>query len=424
MTSPPRALLLDMFETAIAAAAPARCLDAHLPPRPKGRLYVAAIGKAAAAMALAVEAHYGEKAEGVALTRHGHGLRAGERLTSISVIEAGHPMPDDAGLSAAKEVLAAAESLGEDDLLLCLLSGGGSSLLALPPAGVSLAEKQALTAALLNSGAPIGEINCVRRHVSAIKGGRLAAAAWPARSVTLAISDVAGDIPHDIASGPSVADPTNVAEACAILTRYRFMVPPAIARHLASPRAESKKPDDARLARSEFRIVASGMTALHGAANRARKAGYAPVLLGDDVAGAASEVARAHAELALGHLAQGRRVVLLSGGETTVAIGDDAGQGGRNSAYALAFAIALGGASGISALACDTDGIDGTGPHAGAIVDPSTLARARALGLDPDRALSANDSGGFFATLGDRVITGPTRTNVNDFRAILVDPTY
>jgi hydroxypyruvate reductase len=405
----PRDLLRAMFDAAVAAADPARCVPPHLPAPPRGRTYVVAIGKAAAAMAKAVEERWTGRLSGIAITRYGHGLPC----RRIEVVEAGHPLPDESGLAAAQRALAGAEALGPDDLLLALISGGGSALLALPARGVSLADKQALTRTLLASGATIGEINCLRKHLSAVKGGRLAAAAAPARVATLAISDVPGDDPAIIASGPTVPDPTTLADARAIVAKYAIDLPPAIASALADPANETPKPKDP----VDIRVVARPRDSLEAAGEVACARGYEPVLLGDALEGEARELGAAHARLA------GRPgpCVLISGGETTVTLRTATGRGGRNAEYLLALAIALAGRPGVHAIACDTDGIDGSEDNAGAVVGPDSLARARAAGVDPAACLARHDAYGFFAALGDLVTTGPTRTNVNDFRAVLVE---
>ncbi len=418
------ALLKRLFETAIEAAAPARVVPPHLPAPPTGRTIVIGAGKAAAAMAAAVEAHWQGPLEGLVITRYGHGAAC----RVIEVVEAGHPLPDSAGRDAATRILALAESAEAEDLVLCLISGGASSLLALPAPGLDLADKRRVTAALLSCGASIHEINAVRKHLSAIKGGRLAVAAAPARVVTLAISDVPGDEPAVIGSGPTVADPSSFAEARAVLEKYAITPPAAIGADLAAARDETPKPGDHRLGATEFRLVATPQQALEAAAAAARLAGITPVLLGDAIEGEAREVARVQAGMAQA-LANGRFIVgtaavplpavLLSGGETTVTV-KGKGRGGRNAEFLLALALALDGAPGIFAIAGDTDGIDGTDDNAGAWCGPDTLARAAALGLDLRARLADNDARTVFERLGDLVVTGPTRTNVNDFRAILV----
>jgi hydroxypyruvate reductase len=416
-TPDPRDLLRRLFEAAVARAGAALCLPPHLPPPPQGRTVVVGAGKAAGAMAATLDRHWSGTLAGLVVTRYGHGAPT----RRIEVVEAAHPVPDAAGERAAKRLLEAVRGLAPEDLVLCLLSGGGSALLALPLPGISLDDKRALTKALLKAGADIREINTVRKHLSAIKGGRLAAAAHPARVLTLAISDVPGDDPSTIASGPTVADPTSFADARAVLAKYAIAPPPAIAAHLAAGREETPKPGDPRLATARFVIVATPEASLAAAAAVARAAGYETRLLGDAIEGEAREVGRAQARLALDAKAEGKRIAILSGGETTVTVKGN-GRGGRNQEFLLGFALAAGGAPGIHALACDTDGIDGIEDCAGAIAGPDSLARARALGRDAAADLADNDAYGFFAALGDLVITGPTLTNVNDFRAILIDP--
>ncbi len=423
MDRSPREFLVTLLRAAIDAAAPARCLPPHLPPPPRGRTLVIGAGKAAAAMARAVEEHWDGPLAGLVITRYGHGVPC----RRVEVVEAAHPLPDAAGIAAAQRLLGLLRDLGPDDLVLALISGGGSALLCLPAPGVTLEDKQRLTRALLRSGAAIGEINCVRKHLSAIKGGRLALAAAPAAVVTLLISDVPGDDPAVIASGPTAADASSSAEALAILDRYRIPVPAAVRAWLRRPESETSKPGDPRLAGVQHRLIATPRLALAAAAASARAAGVEPLILGDALEGEARALGREHAQLALARLRDGdaadarraRPRLLLSGGETTVTV-RGSGRGGRNAEYLLALALALGGAPGIWALAADTDGIDGTEDNAGAIVTPATLARAAARGMDPAELLAANDAWGLFAALGDLVVTGPTRTNVNDFRAILV----
>lgn len=392
----------------------------NLPERPKGRTVVVGAGKAAAAMAQSVERHWDGPLEGLVVTRDGHGAPC-ER---IEVVEASHPVPDERGRMAARRILDLVAGLGPDDLALCLISGGGSSLLAVPADGLSLEDKQSINRALLRSGAAIDEMNTVRKHLSAIKGGRLAAAAHPARIVTLAISDVPGDDLSIIASGPTVPDPSTSAEAIAILNRYGIEPSPHIRDHLASPASESPPIDHPAFAHAETRIIATPMMALDAAAETARKAGVAPLILGDAIEGEAREVGNAFAGIAdsISHHGQPlpAPAVLLSGGETTVTVSGN-GRGGRNAEYLLGLAIALKGAEGITAIACDTDGIDGSEDNAGAICDPTTLDRAAKAGLDPLALQSDNDAYGFFQALGDLVTTGPTLTNVNDFRAILIE---
>ncbi len=413
-----REILRRLFDAAVAAADPAKVLAPHLPDPPRGRTLVLAAGKAAASMARAVERHWPGDLSGLAVTRYGHGVDC----ANIEIIEAGHPLPDAAGRAASERFLELAAALTQDDLLLCLMSGGASALLVEPAAGLSLDEKQAVSRALLHSGAPIDEMNCVRKHLSAIKGGRLAAAAYPAHVATLAISDVPGDDPAVIGSGPTVGDPTTCADALAIAAKRGIELPETAVSALSDGRWESIKPDDPVLATGTFRLIARPADAQIAAAEAARASGLAPVLLGDDLEGEARDLAADHARMALA----ARPGVILSGGETTVTVeASDAppGRGGRNCEYLLALAIALDGAPGISALACDTDGIDGTEDAAGACIGPDTLMRAAALGLDAEAMLRGHDSYTFFDRLGDLIVTGPTRTNVNDFRAICVsDP--
>ena len=423
-----RDLLRRLFEAAIAAAHPSTCLPPALPPPPaRGRILVLAAGKAAGAMAEAAENHYldrlklaPDRLHGLAVTRHGYG----RPTRVIEMIEAGHPVPDAAGLAATGRVLAIAEGATADDLVLVLYSGGASANWIAPAAAVSLADKRALTRDLLASGATIGEINTVRKHLSRIKGGRLAAVAAPARLLTLAISDVPGDDPSAIGSGPTVPDPTTLADARAILARRAITPPAAIAAALSDPMNETPKPGAAVFARTEFRIVARPADALAAAAKVANEAGIEPILVGADLEGEAREVAAEHAARARKLAAQRRRALLLSGGELTVTIRGK-GRGGPNQEYALALALALAEARGIAAIAGDTDGTDGGAGKpddpAGAFIDETTLSRARKLGLDPARFLADNDSTGLFERLGDLVSPGPTCTNVNDLRAVLVD---
>jgi glycerate 2-kinase len=418
--SSPRALLESLFQAAIASAQPAMCIPPHLPPQPRGRLIVLGAGKASAAMARAVEEHWPGPLAGLVVTRYGYGVPC-ER---IEIIEAGHPVPDAAGLRGAERMLALAQNLGPDDLVLCLISGGGSALLPLPAPGLTLGLKQAMARALLASGATISEMNCVRRHLSAIKGGRLGAACHPARVLTLLISDVPGDRPIDIASGPTVADPTTCADALQILERYAIEIPPAVRELLESGRGESVKPGDPRLAGSEVRIIATPQMALEAAAVRGRAAGFATHLLGDAIEGEARDVGTAFAGIAAHAADRGQPFaapcILLSGGETTVTVRGQ-GRGGRNVEFLLALTVALDGHARIHALAGDTDGVDGQEEIAGAVSGPDTLARAWQRGLKAKEMLTDNDAHSFFSALGDSVITGPTLTNVNDFRAILIE---
>lgn len=408
--------LKRLFAAAVDAVTPARCVPPNLPPPPLGRTVVIGFGKGAAAMARAVEDHWSGPFSGVVVTRYGHGDTGTRR---IAVIEASHPLPDTQCLVAADAVLAAVAGLTADDLVICLASGGGSSLLVRPAAGITLDEKRAVTGALLRSGATILEINTVRKHLSEIKGGRLALACRPARVVNLVISDVPGDDASVVACGPTIANHTRSAEARAILAKYRIIVPETIARHLATAAAETPPPDHPGFGRVTTRIIATAKDALAAAAAVAEGAGYETQVLGDAIEGEARQVAIEHAGLARKVAATGQPGIILSGGETSVTV-TGPGRGGRNCEYLLALALALDGHSGIHALAADTDGIDGSEDNAGAVIGPDSLIRARALGLDPAAILAENDSYSLFAALGDLVMTGPTRTNVNDFRAILI----
>jgi glycerate 2-kinase len=422
--SPPGEFLRALFDAALAAADPRRALLGHIPPAVPGRTVLAGAGKAAAAMAHAFEALWPGPLEGLVLTRYGHAVPCDR----VEVLEASHPVPDDAGERAARRILALAQSLGPDDELVFLASGGGSALLALPAPGLTLADKQAVTRALLRSGATIGEINTVRKHLSAIKGGRLAAAAAPARILTLAISDVPGDDPAVIASGPTVPDASTFADARAVLGKYGIDEPAAVIKHLAAAASETPKPVDPIFNRARFELIASPQDSLKAAAIEALRRNVTPIVLSDRIEGEARDVALVHAAIArqlrAGEFRVGNEVirppaVLLSGGETTVTV-KGKGRGGRNVEFLLALTVALDGADGIAALACDTDGIDGTQDNAGAISYPDSIARAAASGIRAAAALADNDGYGFFAALGDLVVTGPTLTNVNDFRAILI----
>ncbi|WP_425545428.1 glycerate kinase type-2 family protein [Labrys sedimenti] len=408
-----------MFEAAVAAATPSACMPAFLPRPPKGRTIVVGAGKAAAAMAKALEDTWDGPLQGVVVTRYGHAVPC-QRIT---VIEAAHPVPDLNGVKAAARMLALVEGAGEDDLVIALISGGGSALLSLPADGLLLSDKQAINKALLKSGAPIDEMNCVRKHLSAIKGGRLAAAAFPARVVSLVISDVPGDDLAAIASGPTVADPTSFADARAILVRYGIDGPAPVIAHLEAALEETPKPGDPRLARCETHLIASPQQSLLAAAAVARKAGITPIILGDSLEGEARDVGIVMAGIARQVAQHGQPAaapcVLISGGETTVTV-RGTGRGGRNVEYLLSLAVKLGGQRGIHALAGDTDGVDGAEEVAGAVIDPTSLARARAAGLDPIASLDNNDAHTLFQALGDQIVTGPTLTNVNDFRAVLV----
>jgi glycerate 2-kinase len=421
-----RQLLESLFRAAVGAAHPSGCLPPHLPePPPRGRLVVLAAGKAAGSMMEVAEAHYADlfprqRLAGLGVTRHGYG----RPTRHIPVIEAGHPVPDKAGISATKRILALADAVDGNDLVLVLLSGGASANWIAPALGVTLEQKQDTTRALLRSGAAIGEMNAVRKHLSRIKGGRLALRAHPAKVVTLAISDVPGDDPAVIGSGPTVPDPTTLADAREIVRRHGLTLPEPVTQALANPANESPKPGDAIFAHADYRIVARPADALRAAAQLAQQAGYEPIILSDRLQGEAREIAREHARLARDISAQGRRAAVLSGGELTVTLRGK-GRGGPNQEYALALAVNLEGAARISALAADTDGTDGGGGRkddpAGAFVDPGTLARAKAAGLDAAAFLADNDSTGFFNGIGDLFCPGPTFTNVTDFRVILID---
>jgi glycerate 2-kinase len=422
-SSTPQALLRRMFDAAIASAQPALCIPAHLPdPQEigRGRLIVIGAGKASAAMARAVEEHWEGPLSGLVVTRYGYAVPC----QHIDIVEAAHPVPDAAGQVAAERLLQLVQGLTAEDLVLCLISGGGSSLLALPATGLTLEHKQAVSRALLSSGATISEMNCVRRHLSRIKGGHLAAACHPARVLTLLISDVPGDDPMDIASGPTVADPTTCEDALAVIRRYGIDVPSAVLEVLESGRGESIKLGDPRLAGTETRMIATPQMALEAAATVARQAGYAPYILGDALEGEARDVGKVLAGMALQVAGRSQPFeapcVMLSGGETTVTVRGN-GRGGRNVEWLLAAGITLNGHPRIHALAGDTDGVDGLEEVAGAYLGPDSLHRAWAMGLRPKDSLANNDGHGFFGALGDSVITGPTLTNVNDFRAILID---
>jgi glycerate 2-kinase len=444
-----------LFDAAVAAADPARLLPGRLPPPPAGRTVVLGAGKAAASMAAAVEREWHGSLEGLVVTRYGHAVPCAR----VEAVEAAHPVPDAAGRDAAGRILELAQGLAADDLLICLISGGGSALLALPAPGVTLEDKQVVNKALLRSGATIAEMNCVRKHLSAIKGGRLAAAAHPARVVTYLISDVPGDDPSVIASGPTLPDPTTFGEALEMLARYGIDGPVAVLEHLRAGAAgatapavpgdastETPKPSDPAFAADGLVMLATAADALEAAAACARAAGATPFVLGDDLEGEARDLGGAHAALAIAcakggetalaalreavargaaHLADPvffvprAPLVLLSGGETTVTVCGP-GRGGRDTEYLLGLALTLDGHPAVSALAADTDGVDGSEDNAGALVTPDTLARSREAGVDPVAALAANDAYGLFAALGDLVVTGPTRTNVNDFRAVLI----
>jgi hydroxypyruvate reductase len=419
-----RELLTQMFTAAVKAAAAEAAVPPHLPPPPAGRTVVVGAGKAAASMARAVEAHWppDRKLSGLVVTRYGHGVGP---LARIEVVEASHPVPDAAGQEAAVRILELVHGLGPDDLVLCLISGGGSALLSLPAPGIALADKQAVNRALLKSGAGIHDMNCVRKHLSAIKGGRLAAAAAPAQVVSLVISDVPGDDPSVIASGPTVPDTSTLADARAVLQRYAIAAPPSVRARLEDPAAETPKPDDPAFEHAVTRIIATPQASLEAAAGVAREAGVQPLILGDAIEGEAAEVGRVMGGIARQVATYGQPApppcVLISGGETTVTV-RGRGRGGRNVEYLLSLALELKGRASVFALAGDTDGVDGAEEVAGAIITPDTLSRAAALGIDARARLVDNDGHGFFEALGDQVITGPTLTNVNDFRAVLITP--
>jgi len=415
----PRALLRSMFEAAIDAAQPSLCVPPHLPAPPRGRLVVIGAGKASAAMARAVEDNWRGELSGVVVTRYGYKVPC----QRIDIVEAAHPVPDAASVAASERLLRAVQGLSPEDLVLCLISGGASALLVRPLPGLTLEDKQAVNRALLNSGATIREMNCVRRHLSGIKGGRLGAACHPAKLITLLISDVPGDNPVDIGSGPTVPDPTSCADALAILHRYAIEVSPQVNDVLASGRGETPKPGDARLAGTETRMIATPQMALEAAADVAGRAGVAAMILSDSIEGEAREVGKVMAGIARQVATHGEPCaapcVLLSGGETTVTVRGD-GRGGRNVEFLLSLGIALEQQRDVYALAGDTDGVDGSEDVAGAYLAPDSLPRAQAQGINALSSLANNDGHGFFAALGDAVITGPTLTNVNDFRAILI----
>ena len=423
MTTQPREFLRRLFDAAIEAAQPAHCLPKFLPEVPRGRLVVIGAGKASAAMARVFEDHWPGPLSGAVVTRYGYRVPC----RRIEILEAAHPVPDEAGLAASRRILGAVAGLTEDDTVVCLISGGGSALLTLPIDGVTLADKQAVNRELLRSGANICEMNVIRRHLSSIKGGRLAAACHPARVINLLISDVPGDNPIDIASGPTVPDPTTCADALALLRRYGMNLPASALDALESGRGESVKPGDPRLARVETHLITTPQTALEAAAEAARQAGVPAHILGDAIEGEARDVGKVMAGLAR-QVARRQQpfstpCVLLSGGETTVTLrgdGSNRGRGGRNVEFLLALGVALDGQPGVHALAGDTDGVDGVEEIAGAYLAPDSLQRAWNQGIRPKDALADNDGHGFFGALGDSIVTGPTLTNVNDFRAVLI----
>ena len=419
-TFEPRQFLLDLYASAVDAVSAEKCLPAYLPqPSKLGRTLVIGAGKGAAAMAKAVEDNWPGTITGLVVTRYGHGVACKQ----IEVIEAAHPVPDEAGRQAATRILQMVQGLTENDVVLCLISGGGSSLLALPSVGISLEQKQRINKALLKSGATISEINCVRKHLSAIKGGRLALACLPARVVTLLISDVPGDDPSIIASGPTLPDSSTCLDALAVLRKYAIDVPANIVRHLASGAGETPKPGDPRFTHNSAHVIATAQDALEAAAAKARAAGITPYILSDSLEGEARDVAIMHAAMAKQVVKLGQPLskpcVLISGGETTVTV-RGTGRGGRNAEFLLSLAVALNGHAGIHAIACDTDGIDGSEDNAGAVLAPDSMARAEALDISARKLLENNNAYEFFSKLGDLVVSGPTRTNVNDFRAILI----
>jgi hydroxypyruvate reductase len=415
----PDVLLKAMFQAAVDAALPEICVPPHLPPKPKGRTIIIGAGKASGAMAKALEDAWGGPLEGLVVTRYGYRVPT-ERL---EVVEAAHPVPDAAGREAAKRIFHMVQGLTQDDLVLCLISGGGSALLALPPEGLTLEDKQAVNKALLKSGATISEMNTVRKHLSAIKGGRLAAAAYPAKVVALMISDVPGDDPSIIASGPTVADSSTNEQALGIIEKYKIDVPKAVIDRLRKAE-ETPKPGDKRLARVENIMIATPQASLEAAAEVARKDGVTPVILGDSIEGESRDVALVHAGIARQCKLRGQPekppCALISGGETTITL-KGKGKGGRNTEFLLALAIALDGMKGIYALAGDTDGVDGSEDNAGALIYPDTLARAAKAGINAKAMLADNDPWTFFNAIGDLLVTGPTLTNVNDFRAVLIE---
>ena len=416
----PRQFLLDLYSSAVNAVSAAKCLPAFLPaPSPHGRTLVIGAGKGAAAMSKAVEDHWPGPISGLVVTRYGHGAHC----QRIEVVEATPPVPDEAGRRAAGRMMEMVQGLTKDDLVLCLISGGGSALLALPADGITLEQKQAMNKALLKSGAAIAEMNCVRKHLSNIKGGKLALACAPARVVTLMISDVPGDDPGIIASGPTLPDATTCAEALAILHKYQIDIPAAIQQHLESGKGETPKPGDPRFARHTHHVIATAQDALEAAAATARAVGMTSYILSDGIEGEARDVAIVHAAIAKQVAKHGqpfkKPCVVISGGETTVTVRGK-GRGGRNAEFLLSLAVALDGHPDIHAIACDTDGIDGSEDNAGALYGPDSISLASALHLRAKSMLENNDGYGFFSALDDLVVSGPTRTNVNDFRAMLI----
>ena len=421
MVKPAPELLRHLFDVATDAALPHKCIKPFLPDAPKGRTVVVGAGKAAAAMARAVEENWTGELEGIVVTRYGHSVPT----QKIKVLEASHPVPDQAGLDASKRILESVQGLSEDDLVLCLISGGGSALLSLPADGITLDDKAALTDQLLRSGATITEMNCVRKHLSAIKGGRLAMACHPAKLVSLIISDVPGDDLSSIASGATVPDASTYADAREVLHKYGITPPAAISDLLSAEPDETPAPGDPRFDGVENVLIATPQMSLEAAALAVTEAGYTPMILSDRIEGESRDVAEVHAAIARQVAAHGQPLkapaVLLSGGETTVTIRGKGGRGGRNAEFLLALAVSLGGHAGIHAIACDTDGIDGSEDNAGALIGPDTLARGAAAGLDAKAYLAGNDAYTYFQGIGDLVMSGPTLTNVNDFRAIIIE---
>lgn len=419
-TIDPRALFTAMFSAAIAAADPERTIRRFLPERPRGRTVVIGAGKGSAQMAAAFEKAWDGPLEGLVVTRYGYGANA----KRIEIVEAAHPVPDAAGLAASKRLFETVAGLTADDLVVALVSGGGSALLPFPPEGMSLDDEIAVNEALLASGAPIAAMNTVRKHLSTIKGGRLALAAHPAKVVSLIVSDIPGDDPAFVASGPTVPDDATRQDALAIVDAYRLKLPQAALRHLASEAADAPSPADPRFAGNVVQVIASAARSLEAAAAEARRQGVEAAILSDAIEGEAREVAGVHAaiarEIATRNRPFAKPVVLLSGGETTVTIRNKGGKGGRNSEFLLAFALAVDGVDGIHAFAADTDGIDGSEDNAGAFADSSTVARMRGAGTDPKAALAGNDAWTAFSSVGDLFEPGPTGTNVNDLRAVLV----
>ena len=416
-----RAFLTELFDAAIAAADPKLALAAHLPEKPKGRTVVIGAGKGAAQLAAAFEELWGEPVEGTVVTRYGYACET----QHVKVLEAAHPVPDAAGLAASEALFQQVQGLNADDLVVALVCGGGSALLAAPAEGLSFADEVALNEALLASGAPIGAMNAVRKQVSGIKGGRLAAACAPARVVSLVVSDVPGDDPAQVASGPTVPDPVGRAEALKAVADYGIALPDAIAAHLAKAPEDAPQPDDPRFARNEVHVVASAAISLEAAAAKAEAAGWPAVILSDAIEGEAREVAKMHGAMAREVVHRNRPfkapLVMLSGGETTVTLRGKGGRGGRNSEFLLSLAMELDGVAGVTALAADTDGIDGSEDNAGAFADGGTAAAMRQAGVDPAQALAGNDAYTAFDAVGEIFAPGPTGTNVNDFRAILIE---